>query len=447
MAIETGPASATQGAAVHGAGHAHKNRGKGADAGAFALLLSGMGGQAGADALAAAAEQERVPADEAVAGDPGQGLPGVPTDAACLAAMAAAPAADAADVAARAKGVPGLADAQAHAGAHPPLDAGLPAAGSGTAASEAHAPMDREPQAESIAELVAGLKASASSSSPDAKANAALSAQQEAATHTSTVELAMRSDDNRPGVKAASSHAAAFDPARSAAAGMARSAAAHEAARDVKSTSQTAPVDSLVSATAQLLAAFDAKEGATPDRGRDKPGSGSQSHAAGSPFAAGVDHGPASVSGTHGEMSFAASVAAGQQLTPEELVAQQVSVWITQKTQAAELKLDGFGDQPVEVSISLTGNEAEVAFRSDNAPARAWLESAMPQLKELLQSEGLLLAGLSVGTSGKGGADADAGGRPGRDAQSGAGGKPEPAMPQAAPARAAKPLGVVDVFA
>lgn len=87
--------------------------------------------------------------------------------------------------------------------------------------------------------------------------------------------------------------------------------------------------------------------------------------------------------------------------SPETVVAEQVSYWITNDVQNAELKLDGFGPDPVEVSISLQGNEAHVAFRTDQAATRDVLENAVPHLKELLKNEGLVLSGVSVGTSGQ----------------------------------------------
>jgi len=83
--------------------------------------------------------------------------------------------------------------------------------------------------------------------------------------------------------------------------------------------------------------------------------------------------------------------------SPEEVVAEQVSYWIHQKRQSAELTLDGGNGQPVAVSISMNGNEASVAFRSDQAATRDMLNGALPELKTLLQGEGLVLAGASVG--------------------------------------------------
>ena len=89
----------------------------------------------------------------------------------------------------------------------------------------------------------------------------------------------------------------------------------------------------------------------------------------------------------------------------EEQVADRVAYWIHQKTQNAELTLNRDG-QPVEVSVSLSGNEAHVSFRSDQAQTRELLDQSMAQLRELLRSEGLVLSGMSVGTSAGNGAGA-----------------------------------------
>lgn len=83
-------------------------------------------------------------------------------------------------------------------------------------------------------------------------------------------------------------------------------------------------------------------------------------------------------------------------------VAETVSYWASQGVQTAELELEGFGDSPVEVSIVLNGDQAQIDFRTDQAGVRQVLEAATAQLKDLLSSQGLQLAGVSVGTSGKG---------------------------------------------
>jgi flagellar hook-length control protein FliK len=116
-----------------------------------------------------------------------------------------------------------------------------------------------------------------------------------------------------------------------------------------------------------------------------------------------------SFEGAGGSMQ-AASGAPGERLTPSDVVSVQttdtmladtVSYWVSQGVQKAELKLDGFGAEPIEVSISLANGEAQIGFRTDRADVREVIEGAMSDLKELLASEGLVLAGVSVGTSGQ----------------------------------------------
>jgi flagellar hook-length control protein FliK len=109
--------------------------------------------------------------------------------------------------------------------------------------------------------------------------------------------------------------------------------------------------------------------------------------------------------------------ASGEVMAPPELVTVQttdtmladtVSYWVSQGVQKAELKLDGFGAEPIEVSISLANGEAQIGFRTDRADLREVIEGAMSHLKELLASEGLVLAGVSVGASGQDRAGAQA---------------------------------------
>jgi len=91
----------------------------------------------------------------------------------------------------------------------------------------------------------------------------------------------------------------------------------------------------------------------------------------------------------------------------ETYVAEKVAYWISNDIQNAEMKLDGIGELPVEVSIRMQGNEAHIAFRSDELHARAALENASEHLKDMLQREGVVLTGVSIGTAGSG----DAGGQ------------------------------------
>jgi len=95
---------------------------------------------------------------------------------------------------------------------------------------------------------------------------------------------------------------------------------------------------------------------------------------------------------------------AGAEDALADQLAEQVAYWVHQKTQNAELTLDQDG-RPVEVRVALTGDEAHVTFRSDQADARQWLDGSTAQLREMLQREGLQLAGVTVGTAGGGAAD------------------------------------------
>lgn len=87
----------------------------------------------------------------------------------------------------------------------------------------------------------------------------------------------------------------------------------------------------------------------------------------------------------------------------ESMVADKVSYWVAQGLQTAQLKLDGLGSEPVEVSISLKGDQAHIGFRTDQPEIRQILEGAATHLKHLLTGEGLVLADVSVGASGQDG--------------------------------------------
>lgn len=84
---------------------------------------------------------------------------------------------------------------------------------------------------------------------------------------------------------------------------------------------------------------------------------------------------------------------------PSAALAQKLHYWVAGGVQSAELQLDAFGGGAVDVHIAVRGEEAFVEFRSDQPQARKLLLDAMPQLKELLAGEGLLLSGGFVGGS------------------------------------------------
>lgn len=80
-----------------------------------------------------------------------------------------------------------------------------------------------------------------------------------------------------------------------------------------------------------------------------------------------------------------------------ERMTEQVSWWMAQKTQGAELSM-AIDGRPVSVSVKLQGNEAQVVFRSDQPEARQMLAQALPELKQMFGNEGLLLSQASVGS-------------------------------------------------
>lgn len=135
-------------------------------------------------------------------------------------------------------------------------------------------------------------------------------------------------------------------------------------------------------------------------------------------------------------------------LTTEMRVAEQVSYWVGRGAQNAELEVEGLGEGPVQVSIELQGQEARVEFRADQAQTRQVLQDSMPHLRELLEREGLVLSGLSVGTSGsERGSGQSSEGRQGH--RQGQAAVPElPAVARAAAAHRAAPLSgrSVDLF-
>jgi flagellar hook-length control protein FliK len=114
--------------------------------------------------------------------------------------------------------------------------------------------------------------------------------------------------------------------------------------------------------------------------------------------------GQSTVSAGSSRIDAPSFVATPSMPSPETAVADTVNYWVTQGVQNAQLKLDGFGGEPVEVSISLKGDEAHIDFRSDQPEIRQILEGAVSHLSDLLVSEGLVLSGVSIGASGQDGA-------------------------------------------
>lgn len=101
--------------------------------------------------------------------------------------------------------------------------------------------------------------------------------------------------------------------------------------------------------------------------------------------------------------------AGGQADAAQAQLAERVAWWVHQQTQSAALTVQD-GDQAVQVQVALTGDQAHITFRSDEAQARQLLDAGTAELRSLLDAQGLQLAGVSVGPSSQGG-----GGASGRD--------------------------------
>jgi len=131
-------------------------------------------------------------------------------------------------------------------------------------------------------------------------------------------------------------------------------------------------------------------------------------------------------------------------------LAEDVAWWASQQTQSAALTLDADG-QPVQVQVTLNGDQAHIVFHSDEAQARQLLDANVADLRALLDAQGLQLAGVTVGPSG-GGAQGQAGqgsesGQPGADMRRGQARVAAAGEASAAPARRASGAQrSVDVF-
>ena len=188
--------------------------------------------------------------------------------------------------------------------------------------------------------------------------------------------------------------ASAVAASRHASASVAAAAAATDASAQARVPAPAAETAAAVPAMVTALA----DEMPTPWRRLERAPEGATVHAG---LASGNDTAlAASPFVTAPDAAGAGAAANGAGFT--ERLVEQVSWWMAQRSQGAELKLDMPDGAPVSVTVQVTGNEAHVAFRSDSPEARQWLGAALPQLKEMFGSEGLMLSGASVGHSGTG---------------------------------------------
>lgn len=127
-------------------------------------------------------------------------------------------------------------------------------------------------------------------------------------------------------------------------------------------------------------------------------------------------------------------------------LADQISWWLGQKTQGAELTVQGPAGAAVSVSVQVQGNEAHVAFRSEQAQARQLIGDSLAQLEQLLGGSGLVLGQVSVGAGSSGHEGRAAPEADGRVRAPGAAATPVSEAAAPATARALR-RGGVDVYA
>ena len=181
--------------------------------------------------------------------------------------------------------------------------------------------------------------------------------------------------------------------------------AAQSGRSEATDTASLAAVEAMIK---KMASAADAAEGGARDvrSGLSDLASGASSQTGQGAFAL---HPSASEAGPGSSFTYSASPTneAGL-LTPEAQMTEQMSYCVSRDVQNAQLRLDGFGADGVEVNITLQGKEAQVDFRTDMPEAREALEGASAQLKDMLSREGLVLSGVSVGTSAQGQAQTSA---------------------------------------
>ena len=76
--------------------------------------------------------------------------------------------------------------------------------------------------------------------------------------------------------------------------------------------------------------------------------------------------------------------------------------WISSDLKNAKMKIGNEAEGVVEISINLQGNQAQVAFKVDETLTRNALRDSGLELRDMLRSDGIELAGVSIEISGAG---------------------------------------------
>jgi len=115
--------------------------------------------------------------------------------------------------------------------------------------------------------------------------------------------------------------------------------------------------------------------------------------------------------------------------------------------QVAELRVDPPQLGPVEVRLSINGEQASLSLVSANAGVREALQASIPRLQDMIQSIGLELGSVSVGSESFSRQQEQAEHQPGRYPQEPAADASAAHEPVAWPSGPVVGRGLVDIFA
>lgn len=168
----------------------------------------------------------------------------------------------------------------------------------------------------------------------------------------------------------------------------------HAMAANVASTEGIRPEASALTAAAEPTLVREASShGASSDSGSDAGGTG---------VAATTDNGTSPTDSTQPQdaPSFADSLGQAMGDALESLGA-QVSMWASQNTKRAAMRLDAGLSQALDVDVTLKDGQAHIHFRTDDAQAREAIRTqAQTVLADLLARNGMDLGSVSVGAQG-----------------------------------------------
>jgi flagellar hook-length control protein FliK len=115
--------------------------------------------------------------------------------------------------------------------------------------------------------------------------------------------------------------------------------------------------------------------------------------------------------------------------------------------QVAELRVDPPQLGPVEVRLSINGEQASLSLVSANAGVREALQASIPRLQDMIQSIGLELGSVTVGSESFSRQQEQAEHQPGPYRQEHAADSPAVLEAVAWPSRPVMGRGLVDIFA